>query len=433
MASEWKKIKVGYLADSISETHALNKEELVFLNTSDIYEGRVLNNSYSQVRAFPGQAKKSIKKNDILLSEIRPANKRYAFIDFISNDYVVSTKLMVIRAKGEVLPKYLYYFLISRETTLWLQHLAESRSGTFPQITFDQIAELDINLPPREIQKKVISIMENLDDKIELNRQMNETLEAIARAIFKSWFVNFDPVIDNALRAENPIPNALAEKAARWRELLSRASAEGRGLPQPLADLFPARFEDSKLGRIPKGWGIKKVGDCVVRHTVGKKYDQKTVVPRGKVPVLDQGKSGIIGYHNDEAGVFASLDEPKAIFANHTCYMRLITFPFSAIQNVLPFTGRNIDTIWIYYATYGIQPFLEYKGHWPDFVVNEIVVPPANLTKMYGKHVKPLIARCKQGDQESASLAALRDTLLPKLISGKLRVLHTVRPIGRYI
>jgi len=167
---------------------------------------------------------------------------------------------------------------------------------------------------------------------------------------------------------------------------------------------------------------VKEVGECIVRHTVGKKYDQKTVSPVGKVPVLDQGKSGIIGYHNGEPGVFASIDKPIAVFANHTCYMRLVTFSFSAIQNVIPFTGKEMDTVWVYYATYGIQPFLEYKGHWPDFVVKKIVVPSRPLTTSFTEMIMPLITKSKYVERESLYLENTRDVLLPKLISGKLLV-----------
>jgi type I restriction enzyme S subunit len=93
-----------------------------------------------------------------------------------------------------------------------------------------------ITLPPLHEQRAIAHILGTLDDKIELNRRMNETLEAMARALFKSWFVDFDPV---------------------------RAKAEGRdpGLPKPLADLFPARFVDSELGEIPEGWEVKPIGD----------------------------------------------------------------------------------------------------------------------------------------------------------------------------
>jgi type I restriction enzyme S subunit len=165
-----------------------------------------------------------------------------------------------------------------------------------------------------------------------------------------------------------------------------------------------------------------KVGEFIERLSVGQKYEQKTVSLVGKVPVLDQGKSGVIGFHNNEPGVTAMLDKPVAVFANHTCYMRLITYSFSAIQNVLPFVGSGVDTFWAYYATEGRLSFSEYKGHWPDFVIQESVVPPRELTDAFGRLAKPLVAQMRNNEEESRTLATLRDTLLPKLLSGELSV-----------
>src|SRR5450759_1837581 len=123
MAGDWPAMMVGELADSITETHKRGKEHLVFLNTSDVLLGRFLHHSYSAVRVWPGQAKKSIRRDDILFSEIRPANGRWAYVDIDAEDYVVSTKLMVIRCrKDRVIPRFLYHFLTSSDTTEWLQH-----------------------------------------------------------------------------------------------------------------------------------------------------------------------------------------------------------------------------------------------------------------------------------------------------------------------
>ena len=114
-------------------------------------------------------------------------------------------------------------------------------------------------------QRAIAHILGTLDDKIELNRRMNETLEAMARALFKSWFVDFDPV---------------------------RAKAEGRdpGLPKPIADLFPDRFEDSELGEIPEGWEVKTFGDCCLRvsERASETYDGSA----GSVSGLRQGTEG---------------------------------------------------------------------------------------------------------------------------------------------
>ncbi len=143
----WRFDKLDNYISSISKTHKFPKNEIIFLNTSDILEGKVLNNSYSNVEGLPGQAKKSILKNDILFSEIRPGNKRYAYINFEAEDYVVSTKLMVLRSITEINSLFFYFILTQPEMLSYLQNIAESRSGTFPQITFDQIKDIDILIP----------------------------------------------------------------------------------------------------------------------------------------------------------------------------------------------------------------------------------------------------------------------------------------------
>jgi type I restriction enzyme, S subunit len=146
------------------------------------------------------------------------------------------------------------------------------------------------------------------------------------------------------------------------------------------------------------------------------------VSPSGTVPVLDQGKSGVIGYHNNQPGVIASPIEPVIVFANHTCYMRLIPFSFSAIQNVLPFRGKAIETIWTFYATYDKQSFIEYKGHWPDFVIIKIVKSKNEVAKCFAQQVRPLLFWKWKCEQEITNLNSLRDALLPKLISGEIEV-----------
>jgi type I restriction enzyme S subunit len=143
----WTVCEVGDYISSVSITHNFHKPQIIFLNTGDILNGDILHRNYSDAESLPGQAKKSIQENDILFTEIRPANKRFAYINFEANDYVVSTKLMVLRAKAE-LNSLFFYFLLTREVTLKeLQNQAEARSGTFPQITFDQVKIISFNKP----------------------------------------------------------------------------------------------------------------------------------------------------------------------------------------------------------------------------------------------------------------------------------------------
>ena len=133
---------------SISESfNYKDKTNVVFLNTGDILEGKFLHSNLSDVKTLPGQAKKSIKHNDILYSEIRPINKHFALVNFEeTNNYVVSTKLMVLRNISKSYDtKFIYQYLTSDKVIQDLQTMAESRSGTFPQITFEQLSS--VNLP----------------------------------------------------------------------------------------------------------------------------------------------------------------------------------------------------------------------------------------------------------------------------------------------
>lgn len=293
--------------------------------------------------------------------------------------------------------RYLKYILFCEHDSM----LRFASGTTHQTIYFPEAKAFHVLIPSIEEQRRIADVLQSLDDRITLLRETNATLEAIAQALFKSWFVDFDPV---------------------------RAKAEGlepEGMDAATAALFPDSFEESELGLVPMGWTATKFGDFIDRLSVGQKYDQKSAFPEGIVPILDQGRSGIMGYHNDSPGVKASLDNPVVVFANHTCYMRLITFDFSAIQNVLPFKGRAVDTVWAFYATKDRTKFSEYKGHWPDFAIEKLPRPSEDLTRAFRKAVDPLVRKIRFSELQSQTLTQLRDTLLPRLISGQLRLLET--------
>ena len=173
---EWKTYKIGDLCDSVSETYKRGSEKVVLINTSDVLDGKCDNHSFVDNRDLKGQFKKTFQKDDILYSEIRPANKRFAYIDFDATDYIASTKLMVIRAKSKVLPRFLYHNLKSQSTLDELQALAESRSGTFPQITFSELANLELQIPSLISQEKIVRFIDAIESKIELNNRINHNL-----------------------------------------------------------------------------------------------------------------------------------------------------------------------------------------------------------------------------------------------------------------
>ena len=176
--AEWIECSIGDLCNTISDTYKGNDEYVVLVNTSDVLEGKVLNHEQVVNKNLKGQFKKTFKKNDILYSEIRPANKRFAYIDFENtSNYIASTKLMVLRHNDKVLPEYLFALVKSNYVIAELQHLAETRSGTFPQITFSsELAPMKVLLPDKDTQKRIVSVLSNIELKIDENIAINNNL-----------------------------------------------------------------------------------------------------------------------------------------------------------------------------------------------------------------------------------------------------------------
>jgi len=283
-------------------------------------------------------------------------------------------------------PLFVYYLLKT------INYQDYSDKAAVPGINRNHLHTATIRVLTDPVKQGVLALkLWRLDEKIDINRQINQTLEEMAQAIFKSWFVDFDPVkakIEAKVNGQNPERAALCAISGKTDNELDQLPPDQLAQLAATAALFPDELVDSELGLIPKGWEVKKIEEVIKRFPVGKKYSQKTASAQGQVPILDQGKSGIIGYHNDKAGVKASPHDPIVIFANHTCYMRLVMYDFSAIQNVLPFKGADFDIYWTYAATYGKQKFDEYKGHWPDFIFKRVIAPTNQLDKKYGEHVR---------------------------------------------
>lgn len=173
----WEVKRLDEIAFKRAESYKFKGiEKVVFINTGDVLEGSFMHNNYMDVDDLPGQAKKAIYPEDILFSEIRPANKRFAYVDFDSHEYVVSTKFMVIRNNDLINNKILYRILTREETLAEFQNIAESRSGTFPQITFDVIGHISFALPNIDLQNEFQSIVGNWEDQRNINLKENKSL-----------------------------------------------------------------------------------------------------------------------------------------------------------------------------------------------------------------------------------------------------------------
>ena len=177
----WSMGTIGDLCSTISQTYKGNDSYVVLINTSDVENGSILNHDTVPNSNLKGQFKKTFQKDDILYSEIRPANKHYAFVDIeATSNYIASTKLMVIRSNEGVNPHYLYHILTNPDLIEEMQHLAETRSGTFPQITFEgELSTYQIPLLPKEEQDKLSELFEKIDNQIFYNIKENKQLSAI--------------------------------------------------------------------------------------------------------------------------------------------------------------------------------------------------------------------------------------------------------------
>jgi type I restriction enzyme, S subunit len=419
MVDSWSKSTIGDLCDEGqaliqtgpfgSQLHAHDYEPIgvPVVPTEAIGRRRLRTEGLPKVSTATAErlSRHKLKEGDILFARRGvQATGLSAIVEKEHEGWLCGTGAILLRLSSpDVDAEFLSFALSSEVSMAWLK--SHAVGAVMPNLNEGVISRFPLLLPSIAEQQAIAHILGTLDDKIELNRRMNETLEAMARALFKSWFVDFDPV---------------------------RAKAEKRqpaGMDTETAALFPSSFEESPLGLVPKGWSVKKFGEFTERIPVGKKFEQKTVQQTGKVPVLDQGKSGVIGFHNEGPGVVASSDSPVIVFANHTCYMRLVMFPFSAIQNVLPFIGKGVNTMWAFHATEGKIVFSEYKGHWPDFVIQEAAVPSNALTEIFARYVSPLLKARFNNEEQSRTLAALRDALLPKLLSGAIRVREADREV----
>ena len=439
MANKYSTVRLGDFAESVSITHDFKKNTVIFLNTSDIYLGDFLHSIYGNVDGLPGQAKKTIKQFDILFSEIRPANGRWAFVEKEeTDDYVVSTKLMVIRTKSARLhPKYLYYFLTAPETVSWLQVLAESRSGTFPQITFDQVAGLDLPLPPLDTQILISHQVESLDKKISLNRRINQTLEAMAQAIFKSWFVDFDPVkakIAAIEQGKDPLRAAMRAISGKTDAELDQMPREHHHQLATTAALFPDAMEESELGEIPKGWRNEAIG-CYFDLTMGQSPPGNTYNETGEGMPFYQGRTDF-GARFPTERVYCTAPTRLAKKGDVLVSVRAPVGDINVAVSDCAI-GRGVAAVRYKHPSFALYVLRHQEPAFKRFEsdgtvfgsINKkqfeslpFVVAPDELVRRFQSLVGPLDEKIEGNEWQMRNIAILRDTLLPKLLSGELPV-----------
>lgn len=402
-----------------------------FFSAADIQNGRLslANVRYISKELHSSLKKGHLKKDDVLLVTRGNGCGSTALVDAQFENANINAQLVLIREGTEVNGRYLYYYLTHFYLTGQMNGFVTGSAQ--PQMPIKSIKKIPIKFPSLPTQKKIAHILSTLDDKMELNRKMNQTLENMASAIFKSWFVDFDPVHAKA----NCEDEAELENIAK--EL---------GMSKAILDLFPSEFEESELGMIPKGWEATELSQvCKIQSGYAFKsaWWQDTGIKVIKIKNIDGnrvntsdcecvseeiatknsnfklssgdlliamtgatvGKVGVI-YTSDEeyllnqrVGRFQPIryyDEYVKIFASSSKFFESIQGQAqgSAQPNI---SAREIESV-------------------------KIVKPNDEIMKVFSLLLNPFFSKILEHQGEIQTLEKTRDTLLPKLLSGEIEV-----------
>jgi type I restriction enzyme S subunit len=418
------------IIDYRGKTPKKSDSGIPLLSAKVVKGGRILEDSFEFLPAenYDTWMRRGLPKpGDVVMTTEGPLGE---IAQLNSRKYALGQRIITLRGKSGLLDNdYLKFMMQSR----FVQHQLEARATgtTVLGIKQRELRLVSLPLPPLPEQRAIAHILGTLDDKIELNRQMNATLEAMARALFKSWFVDFDPVHAKA-RGEQPV-----------------------GMDAATAALFPDSFEDSDLGPIPKGWEVAPIGEHVT-SVKGLSYKGSGLSKNGEGLPLHNLNSVISGggyshegikYYSGEyrqrhilkpgdvivvntdltwemeriasAAIVPSYYGERGLFSHHI--FRVATLPDS------PLTSS-----FLYFLLSASRFRTEVQGYSNGTTVNMLpadalqkplfIVPTTELVRQFEAVVVPMLAKQEQNYEEMQSIAETRDVLLPKLMSGEIRV-----------
>lgn len=405
-------------AGRISLIRSQNVYNEGFRHEGLVYISQEHANQLSNVEVQPG---------DVLLNITGDSVARCCQVDPTVLPARVNQHVAIIRPDSRLLDaRFLRYYLISPQIQGLMLSWAGS-GGTRNALTKGMIESLQVFAPVDiKEQQAIACILGALDDKIELNRRMNQTLEAMAQAIFKSWFVDFDPV---------------------------RAKAAGQqpaGLAPHIAELFPDSFEESELGEIPEGWMIGTLGDVAENPRRGvrpEEIDPETPyiglehMPRRHIALSEWGLADTV-----ESSKFRFY-RGEILFGKLRPYFHKVgVAPLDGVcsTDILVISPRSTGWFGFVLGHVSSKDFVDYtdvtstgtkmpRTSWGDMAQYKVVLPNEKLAEVFTTRIGIMIERIIVDIHESRNLAALRDTLLPKLISGELRISDAERIAGGYV
>jgi type I restriction enzyme S subunit len=386
----WNKLYVKDFAN-VNEATIDKKykfEEIKYIDIASVENRQIIEFQNYTLSNAPSRAKRIVKRNDILISTVRPNLKHFTILKNVSCNTIASTGFAVITAK-KIDPYFLYYSLTTDEFTNYLSRIADSHTSTYPSFNPDIIENAIISVPPENEQKSIASILSSLDDKIELNRKMNETLEKISQAIFKHWFIDF----------EFPGENGKPYKSSG------------------------GKMVETELGEIPEKWKFGKLGN-IIELAYGKALKSDDRV-NGIYPVI--GSSGIVGYHNNFLVQGPGIVIGRKGTIGEVIWVDNNFFPIDTTFYVKDTLG--VSGLFYHYFTLKEQEFKKISSdsavpglNRNQAMENDAIIPSTTIIEKFNMIVQSLFKRKFLIVNENNSLTDIRDNLLPKLMSGKIRV-----------
>jgi len=435
MAGEWAEVALSELTDpetpityGVVKPGLLDPDGVLFIRGGDIADGRVLTKQLRTItKGISHQYRRTLLRGGEIVVSLVGNPGQIAIVPESLHGANIARQVGLVRLKSNVDTRFVKYYLSSPKGQ---EALGAQSSGSVQQvINLGDLKTVRVPTPPLSEQRAIARILGALDDKIELNRRMNETLEAMARALFKSWFIDFDPV---------------------------HAKAEGHdpSLPADIAALFPNSFEDSGLGEIPKGWELDTFG-ALLSLAKGLSYKGEFLSDTG-VPMVNLGCFPGQGRFKREAmkrylGGYQERHTVKPgdlVLANTDITQRREVIGSPGIVPQVAGSHELIFTHHVYAARFrgGKQqwkPYVffyllsdQFRQRATGFATGTTVLalpreaitdcqfpePPDMLIQAFNRLVAPFQELSWQVEEQSISLTALRDTLLPRLLSGDLRV-----------
>ncbi|HDP7273437.1 TPA: restriction endonuclease subunit S [Escherichia coli] len=453
MGSKWVHAKLGdYIDSNLGKMLDQNKNKGDFhpyLGNSNVRWGYFDLENLSLMKFEEHESDRyGIRKGDLIICEGGEPGRCAIWEDDVPN-MKIQKALHRVRPLPGLTSEYLYYWFLYFGRTGQLD--AYFTGTTIKHLTGKALSELPIEIPPIDEQKHISMVLGSLDTKIKANRKINKTLEQMSQTLFKSWFVDFDPVIDNALDAGNPIPEALQARAELRQKV--RNSADFKPLPAEIRSLFPSEFEETELGWVPKGWDVVKTEDIAIKIGMGpfgSNIKASQFVSSG-IPIINgQQLKGLIleknfiNYITDEhANIFKnSLVYEHDIVLTHRGTLGQVSlipkrkgnekFVISQSQFYLRVDRKKCSPFYMIHflkSRIGQEALLSNASQVgvpsiarPSTHLKKItfINPPLSLHKLFDNEFEVILEKIMNCKEQSLALTALRDTLLPKLISGEL-------------